>query len=126
MQQTQIQIAINSITYRMSVPGCREGFGDEGGLAVASRRFLFTYNGQNYVWAKHRKFAGDNLSCENTSTGNTVAYYTNKLLPKKLQGTLIVEPQVRYCYKQHAICLAFYTTAWCSNDKRCGDNHGIN
>ena len=72
----------------------REGYGDEGGLAVASRRFLFSYGGQEYVWAKHRKFAGDNLSCENKSTGNTIAYYTNKLLPKKLQGILIIEPQV--------------------------------
>ena len=71
----------------------REGFGDEGGLASASRRFLFTYDGQEYVWAKHRKFAGDNLSCENLSTGNVVAYYTNKMLPKKLQGILVIEPQ---------------------------------
>lgn len=61
---------------------------------MASRRFLFSYGGQEYVWAKHRKFAGDNLSCENKSTGSTVAYYTNKLLPKKLQGILIIEPQV--------------------------------
>ena len=61
---------------------------------MASRRFLFSYGGQEYVWAKHRKFAGDNLSCENKSTGNTIAYYTNKLLPKKLQGILIIEPQV--------------------------------
>lgn len=74
---------------------CREGFGDEGGLAAASRRFLFAYGGQEYVWAKHRKFAGDNLSCQNLSTGNTVAYYTNKMLPKKLQGILVIEPQVR-------------------------------
>ena len=73
---------------------CREGFGDSGGLAVASRRFLFSYGGQEYVWTKHRKFAGDNLSCENKSTGTTVAYYTNKMLPKKLQGILIIEPQV--------------------------------
>lgn len=68
--------------------------GDEGGLAVASRRFLFTYNGQEYVWMKHRRFSGDNISCQNLSTGNIVAYYTNKMLPKKLQGILVIEPQV--------------------------------
>lgn len=61
---------------------------------MASRRFLFSYGGQTYVWAKHRKFAGDNLSCENKNTGTMVAYYTNKLLPKKLQGILTIEPQV--------------------------------
>ena len=75
-------------------PNHREGYEDEGGLAVASRRFLFAYAGQEYVWAKHRKFAGDNLSCQNLSTGNMVAYYTNKMLPKKLQGLLVIEPQV--------------------------------
>ncbi len=68
--------------------------GDEGGLAVASRRFLFTYNAQEYVWMKHRRFSGDNISCQNLSTGNVVAYYTNKMLPKKLQGVLVIEPQV--------------------------------
>ena len=73
---------------------CREGMGDEGGLAVASRRFLFTYDGQEYVWMKHRRFSGDNISCQNLSTGNVVAYYTNKMLPKKLQGILVIEPQV--------------------------------
>ena len=73
---------------------CREGMGDEGGLAVASRRFLFTYDGQEYVWMKHRRFSGDNISCQNLSTGNVVAYYTNKMLPKKLQGVLVIEPQV--------------------------------
>ena len=73
---------------------CREGMGDEGGLAVASRRFLFRYNEQEYVWMKHRRFSGDNLSCQNLSTGNVVAYYTNKMLPKKLQGVLVIEPQV--------------------------------
>ena len=73
--------------------------GDEGGLAVASRRFLFTYLGQEYVWMKHRKFAGDNISCQNLSTGNVIAYYTNKMLPKKLQGILVIEPQV--CQYRH-------------------------
>ena len=76
----------------------REGFGDEGGLASASRRVLFTYDGQEYVWSKHRKFAGDNISCENLSTGNVVAYDTNKMLPKKLQGILTIEPQVSIMY----------------------------
>lgn len=71
---------------------------------MASRRFLFSYGGQEFVWAKHRKFAGDNLSCENKSTGTTVAYYTNKLLPKKLQGILTIEPQVlNPCVIKHYI-----------------------
>ena len=43
---------------------------------------------------KHRRFSGDNISCQNLSTGNVVAYYTNKMLPKKLQGILVIEPQV--------------------------------
>ena len=96
---------------------CREGMGDEGGLAVASRRFLFTYNGQEYVWMKHRRFSGDNVSCQNLSTGNVVAYYTNKMLPKKLQGILVIEPQVSsqdglmsgYMMATHAATLFLHT-----------------
>ncbi len=97
---------------------CREGMGDEGGLAVASRRFLFTYGGQEYVWMKHRRFSGDNISCQNLSTGNVVAYYTNKMLPKKLQGILVIEPQVSsqddfvsdYMIARHAATLFLHTT----------------
>lgn len=87
-----------------------EGMGDEGGLAVASRRFLFTYNGQEYVWMKHRRFSGDNISCQNLSTGNVVAYYTNKMLPKKLQGILVIEPQVQDINLLHTLvagCLSY-------------------
>ncbi len=92
--------------------------GDEGGLAVASRRFLFTYNGQEYVWMKHRRFSGDNISCQNLSTGNVVAYYTNKMLPKKLQGILVIEPQVSsqdclmldYMIATHAATMFLHTT----------------
>lgn len=63
---------------------------------MASRKFHFTYAGQQYLWDKHRKFTGDNISCQNLSTGNVVAYYTSKMLPKKLQGILVIEPQVRW------------------------------
>ena len=73
--------------------------GDEGGLAMGSLRFLFTFLGQEYVWMRHRKFAGDNISCQNLSTSNVIASYTNKMLPMKLQGILVIEPQV--CQNRH-------------------------
>ncbi len=34
---------------------CREGFKDEGGLATASRRFLFTFKGEEYIWQSERE-----------------------------------------------------------------------
>ena len=111
---------------------CREGMGDEGGLAVASRRFLFTYDGQEYVWMKHRRFFGDNISCQNLSTGNVVAYYTNKMLPKKLQGILVIEPQVSsqdnamsdYMIATHAAIVSLHPTivlmfTHCINNVTC-------
>ena len=34
---------------------CREGFKDPGGLAAASRRFLFTFKGEEYIWQSEKE-----------------------------------------------------------------------
>ena len=34
---------------------CREGFKDPGGLATASRRFLFTFKGEEYIWQSEKE-----------------------------------------------------------------------
>ena len=89
---------------------CREGFGQEGGVvASSSYRFLFEYDGQEYVWTKKRTFAGDTLSCQNLSTGNHVARYIHKILPPKLQGVLTVEPTVRPASRTVQVALVMHS-----------------
>lgn len=61
---------------------------------AACRRFTFVYGGHEYAWDSHDKFSGTDLSCVSTTTGDTVAFYTSKMWPRKLQGELVVEAQV--------------------------------
>ena len=80
-------------------------------VAPSSYRFLFEYDGQEYVWTKKRSFAGDTLSCHNLTTGNHVACYTHKILPPKLQGVLTVEPTVRPALCMVQVALVMHSCA---------------
>eukprot|EP00891_Asterochloris_glomerata_P002049 jgi/Astpho2/2049/fgenesh1_pg.00038_%23_138_t len=89
----------------------REGFKDEGGLATASRRFLFTFKGEEFIWQKHRRFSGDNLSCIRAASKKEVAYYKSaSILKRKEDGKLTIAEEVHDIELLHILvagCLSY-------------------
>lgn len=88
-----------------------EGFKDEGGLATASRRFLFTFKGEEFIWQKHRRFSGDNLSCIRAASKKEVAYYKSaSILKRKEDGKLTIAEEVHDIELLHILvagCLSY-------------------
>lgn len=70
-------------------------FERDRGYVASDPRHVFTWKNRHYMLAAHRGLGGKDHSCVDRSTGETVAFFKNKVFHRKQEGQLVISSKMQ-------------------------------